>query len=274
MLNSKDYSPISILHTIRKNRQLIIQLTKRDITDRYKGSFLGMFWALLNPIIMLVIYTYFFGLVLKSRWDTSTSANTTEFAIVLFCGIIAFSLFSEIVTRAPGLILGNSSYVKKVIFPLEILPIVSLLSALTHMLISCIILLLGIIFFIGNISWTIIFFPLVILPIILSSLGFSWFFASLGVFVRDIGQVLSLAIQGLMFLSPIFYPVSIIPDQFKWIYMINPIGYVVEDVRNVLIWGNLPNWNWLFIGIVISSLITYLGYIWFQKTRGGFSDVL
>ncbi len=257
----------------KEKKDLIFQLTKRDLLLRYKGSYLGIVWSVLNPLFMLVIYTYFFSFVLKSRWG-QTETSTLDFALVLFCGISTFNFFSEIITKAPSLILSNVNYVKKVVFPLEVLPIVSLCSAFVQFLISLVILCVGNLIINGFIAWTVIFLPLVILPLILLSLGLSLILSSLGVFFRDIQHILVVLVQALMFLSPIFYPISIIPEALRTIYYINPIGYVVEDMRNIFIWGNIPNWTWCIFGTIIGSAVFLLGYAWFKKTKGAFADVL
>ncbi|TDF96203.1 ABC transporter permease [Paenibacillus piri] len=270
---SNPYSPISIVVKLWENRNIIKHFTKREIVGRYRGSYLGLLWSFLNPVIMLFIYTYFFSVVLNARWDTG-SDNKVEFALILFCGITTFNLFSEVVTRSPGLIVNNVNYVKKVVFPLEVLPVIALCSSFVHMIISLTILLVGLIILLGIINWTIIFIPLILIPIVLLTIGLGWFFSSLGVYLRDTSQFIGLGVQALMFLCPIFYPISIIPSNLKFIYSINPISYVVEDMRRVIIWGQYPNWEWLIIGTIIGFIISFLGYAWFQKTRGGFADVL
>jgi lipopolysaccharide transport system permease protein len=260
---SNPYSPISILLKLWENRNVIRQFTKREIIGRYRGSYLGLMWSFLNPVIMLFIYTYFFSVVLNAKWDTG-SDNKVEFALILFCGITTFNLFSEVVTRSPGLIVSNVNYVKKVVFPLEVLPVIALCSSFFHMLISLTILLLGLVILLGVINWTIIFVPLILIPLVLFTIGLGWFFSSLGVYLRDTSQFLGLAVQALMF----------IPSNLKFIYSINPISYVVEDMRRVIIWGQYPNWEWLIVGSVIGFIIALLGHAWFHKTRGGFADVL
>lgn len=257
----------------KNNKHLLIQLIKRDILQRYRGSYLGLIWSFVTPLFMLIIYTYFFGFVFNNKWGETLNDNKFEFALVLFCGLLIFNFFSETITKSPSLMISNTNLVKKVVFPLEILPIVLTGSALFHMLISIVILFIGILI-VGTVHWTVIFLPLVIFPIILLSLGFSWFLSSLGVFIRDISQFIGLAMQALMFMSPIFYPISIIPDSLRFIYYINPLTYVVEDVRRVMMWGLLPNWKFTIIGFLLSFSIYFLGFLWFKKTKGGFSDVL
>ncbi|QAV21637.1 ABC transporter permease [Paenibacillus chitinolyticus] len=262
--------PASLL---KLNKLLIYQLIKREIAVRYRGSKLGMLWSFLTPILMLVIYTFVFSIVFKARWGTSND-NNIEFALILFSGISVFNLFSEIIIQSPRLIIGNVNYVKKVLFPLEILPLTLIGSALFHYVIQLLILLLGILFTYSTIHWTIIFLPLVLLPLLLVALGLSWFLASLGVFIRDIGHIITLFMQGLMFLSPIFYPVSSVPEKFRALLFLNPMSYVVEDIRKILIWGQMPDWGFMGTSLLLSTVTVVLGYIWFVKTKGGFADVL
>lgn len=262
------------LQSIFCHRSLIKQFTKREILSRYKGSYLGILWSFVTPIMMLVVYTFVFSVVFNARWGGDTETSKVEFALLLFAGLIIFNIFSEVISRSPSLITSNVNYVKKVVFPLEILPIVSLGSALFHALISLIILVLGIFLTMGVFNWTVILFPLILLPLCLFILGISWFLASLGVYVRDVGQIISVMIPALMFLSPIFYPISSIPEDLQFLYWFNPISYFVEDTRRVIIWGEMPHWEWLAYGFLIGISVAMLGFAWFKKTRKGFADVI
>lgn len=267
-------SMIKQIQYIFAQKSLISQFIRREISNRYKGSYLGIVWSFITPLIMLTIYTFVFSVIFQARWGTSGETNKVEFALLLFTGLVVFNVFSEVISRAPSLIIANSNYVKKVIFPLEILPIVTLGSALFQALISYVILILAMLILTGTFYWTAILFPIIILPLLLMILGLSWFLASLGVYIRDIGQIISIAIPALMFMSPIFYPISSIPEEFRFIYSLNPITYTVEDMRKVIIWGQFPHWNGLIIEMFIGIIVAILGYIWFKKTRKGFADVL
>ncbi|MCR8844848.1 ABC transporter permease [Paenibacillus sp. SC116] len=258
---------------LKKHSHLIKQLTKRELLQRYQGSYLGMLWSFVTPLFMLMIYTYFFGFVFKTKWGASDSSSNLEFALILFCGLIVFNFFSEVVTKSPLLIVNNTNLVKKVVFPLQVLSIVQTQSALVHALISFVILLIGLLIM-GVFHWTIIFLPIAFLPIVLVSLGLSWILSALGVFIRDIAQLVGIIVQALMFLSPIFYPISIIPENLHFIYYLNPITYVVEDLRRILIWGQLPDWSFLSLGILLGLVTLLIGHICFKRTKGGFADVL
>jgi lipopolysaccharide transport system permease protein len=262
-----------MIFSLWKNRELIAQLTKREVLARYRGSALGVFWSLLTPFFMLIIYTFVFGVVFNSHWRNSTD-NKWEFALILFCGLSLFGIFSEILSRAPSLVLNNPNYIKRVVFPLEILPIALIGSALVHGLISLFVLITMATILTGHLPLTILFLPVILLPLILFSAGLAWFFASLGVYFRDVAQLMPIALSALMFLSPIFYPISAIPGQLKIVYYLNPLSYVVEDARNIIIWGHSPNWLSLLVVTAASMICCALGYLWFQKTKKGFVDVI
>lgn len=258
-----------------RHRQLIVQMTQREVVGRYKGSVMGLLWSFLNPIFMLVVYTFVFSVVFKSRWGgAGADESRTQFAVVLFVGMIVHGLFAEVLNRAPTLILGNVNYVKKVVFPLEILPVISMGAALFHSLISLLVLLIAFVIFNGFVQWTVIFFPLVFLPLIIFSLGLAWMLASLGVFVRDIGQTTAIITTVMMFLSPVFFPISALPPNLQPLLMANPLTFIIEQAREVMVWGHLPNWSGLVIYTLIATVIAWAGYAWFQKTRKGFADVL
>lgn len=264
----------SLIESLWKNRLLILQMAKRDVIGRYKGSILGLAWSYFNPIFMLVVYTFVFSEVFKSRWGGGDDDNKTQFAIVLFVGMIILGLFSEIINRAPNLIHAHSNYVKKVIFPLEILSFISVGSALFHAFISLCVLLFAYLIFNGYVNWTVLIAPLVILPLVIFSLGLSFFLSSLGVYLRDVSPIVGLITTVLMFISPVFYPMSAVPERFQLFIMINPLTFIIEQSRDVIIWGNLPNIKWLVVYWVFSILACWSGYYFFQKTRSGFADVL
>jgi lipopolysaccharide transport system permease protein len=265
----------SLVYSLWCNRQLIAQMTRREVAGRYKGSVLGLAWSFFNPVLMLTVYTFVFSEVFKARWGGSgADESKTQFAVVLFVGLIVQGLFAEVLNRAPSLILFNVNYVKKVVFPIEILPVISMGTALFHCLVSLVVLLVACVIFNGCLPWTVVFIPLVLLPLIVLSLGFSWMLASLGVFLRDVGQTIGIITTVLMFLSPVFYPVTAVPERFRPVIMANPLTFIIEQARAVLIWGNSPDWMGLGIYSLVAFFIAWIGYVWFQKTRKGFADVL
>lgn len=272
-MRSFSASPVEMFASLWRNRELIKASVKREVLGRYRGSFLGLLWSFFNPLFMLAVYTFVFSVVFKARWNVASDSKT-EFALVLFAGLIVFNLFSESINRAPSLVLSNPNYVKKVVFPLEILPVVTLLSALFHGLISLGVWLLAYLLFFGLPHVSIFYLPLVVVPFLLLVMGLSWGLASLGVFLRDVSQFIGTIITVLMFMTPIFYPVTALPEEFReWLYL-NPLTSVIEQARAVLYWGNSPDFAALAINTMVSLAIAWLGFAWFQKTRKGFADVL
>lgn len=255
------------------HRSLIRVLVKREVIGRYRGSLLGILWSFFNPLLMLAVYTFVFGVVFKSRWNVESDSKI-EFALLLFAGLIVFNLFAECVNRSPVLILSNVNYVKKVVFPLEILPWVALGSAAFHAIISWSVWLAAYLIFFGIPHATVLLLPLVMLPLIFLIIGLTWWLASLGVYLRDVSQFVGVFVTVLMFLSPIFYPASALPEWFRNFLIINPLTTVVEQVRDVMFWGKFPDWLMLAVSFLISIIIAWLGFAWFQKTRKGFADVI
>lgn len=256
-----------------RHRQLILQMTKREVVGRYKGSVMGLLWSFLNPLFMLVVYTFVFSVVFKAKWGAGDESRT-QFAVVLFAGMIVHALFADILNRAPGLILANTNYVKKVVFPLETLVAIAAGAALFHALASLSVLLIAFLIFNGYLHWTAVFLPFVFLPLLLLAMGCGWILASIGVFARDVGQVVTVLTTVLLFLSPVFFPVSSLPPLLRPWIMLNPLTFIIEQTRGVLVWGQPPDWMGLAIYLVCASAFAWLGYAWFQKTRKGFADVL
>ncbi len=250
-------------------------MVKREVISRYRGSFLGLLWSFVTPLLMLAIYTFVFSVVFKVRLENvDSSDNRFEFALLLFAGLIVFNLFSECISRAPRLILSNVNYVKKIIFPLEILPWVQLGAALFHACISFFVLLIFLFATGHTVTWTLLFLPIIILPLLLLIMGFSWLLASVGVFVRDIGQFIGLLLTMLLFMSPIFYPASALPQSVRDYLYLNPLTFIIEQTRGVVLYDQLPNWIGLLIYYAVALLSAWIGLIWFEKTRKGFADVL
>jgi lipopolysaccharide transport system permease protein len=266
-------SPREMLASVWRHRRLIVTLARREVLGRYRGSVFGLAWSFFNPILMLAVYTFVFSVVFRARWSGGGESRT-EFAIILFAGLMVFNLFAECVTRAPGLVIANANYVKKVVFPLEVLPVVAVVSALFHGGVS---LLVWLVFFgamFGLPPPTALLLPVVLAPLLAFTLGLSWLLASLGVYLRDVGQVVGIATAALMFLSPIFFPVTALPVDVQPILALNPLSLVIEHVRGVLIFGTLPV-PWVYaVQVAVSLAVAWLGFAWFQKTRRGFADVL
>jgi homopolymeric O-antigen transport system permease protein len=258
-----------------KRLSLIVQLTRRSVIGRYRGSALGILWSLLTPLFMLAVYTFVFGAVFQARWaGQAEDASMAEFAVALFAGLIVFQFFAEVITGAPGIVLANQTYVKKVVFPLEILVPVSVGSALFHLCVSLAVLFAFVLPVHGSIPLTALWLPVILAPYCLVILGLGWFLASLGTYVRDIGQVLGTIVTALMFLSPIFFPLSALPGWIRPYVYLNPIALPVEQLRNAVIFGVAPDAISLTIYAIVAVVVAVLGYTFFQKTRKGFADVL
>lgn len=236
---------------------------------------MGMAWSFITPLLMLTVYTFVFSVIFNARWgQEGQETGRLDFALILFVAMIIHSLFAEIANRAPTLIVSNANYVKKVIFPIEILPVVAAMSALFHAAISTLALIFAQLLLKGALNWTVVFFPLVIAPMLVFALGVAWFISSLGVYVRDLSQIVVVITTVMMFLAPVFYPVSALPDEYRSFIMANPLTFIIEQARSVVIWGALPDFLGLGKYLLIASVMAWLGFAWFQKTRKGFADVL
>lgn len=256
-----------------KNKSLVYELTKRDFTGRYKGSVLGIGWSLFNPLLMLAVYTIVFSVVFKARWGIEQDSKLS-FAVVLFSGIIIHTFFSECINRAPSVILTNPSFVKKVVFPIEILPIVALCSALLHFAISFFVLVIFCFISGTKIHFGVLLLPIIIFPLILMALGSSWILASVGVYIRDIAQGIAMISTVLLFMAPIFYPITALPPEYQSYLKFNPITLPVNQLREVMLYGMTINWlDWL-IAFSVGVFVCMFGYWWFQFTKKGFADVI
>ena len=266
--------PAEIWRSIWRHRSLIKQMAWREVVGRYKGSMFGLAWSFLNPLMMLAVYTFVFSVVFKARWGIEVSESKTDFALALFVGLVIHSLFAEVLNRAPTLVLSNVNYVKKVVFPLEVLTFVSLSVALFHAAISFLVLLVAFVVLNGLPSWTVIYTPVTLLPLLPLTLGFGWLLASIGVYLRDIRQLIGITNMALLFLAPVFYPLTALPEAYQSVLYINPLTYPIVQTRAVIIFGDTPNWVGLGVYSIISVLICWIGFWWFQRTRKGFADVL
>lgn len=275
-------NPIRTGRDLWMRRHLIWQFAMRDLLARYRGSYLGAFWSILNPLLMLVVYTIVFGGLFKRDFGQVQAAsglppsqdNQIVFGLILFTGLLVFNIFSECVAKAPRLIVGNSNYVKRVVFPLEILPVSILVSSLINSLIMLGLFFLGSLLFLQRFCMTALLFPLVLIPVIMLSLGLGWFFSSLGVFVRDIDSAIGVAVSALFFMSAIFYSIEDFGVTIEHLLRLNPMANLVDDARRTLILGLPPHWLWWAGMLVLSALVMQAGYIWFMKSKRWFSDVI
>lgn len=263
-----------MLRVLWSNRALLAQMSRRDVIGRYKGAAMGLAWSFLTPMLMLCVYTFVFSVVFQARWGGDIPDGKAHFALVMFVGMLVHGLFSEVVNRAPTLVLANPNYVKKVVFPLEILPVMAMASALFHASVSALILLVGLLVLDSRIEWTSVFLPVVLAPLVVLTVGVGWFLAALGVYLRDVGQVTSILTMVMLFLAPVFYPITALPQSYRWVVNANPLTFIIEQARDVLIWGRMPDFAGLGIYLVVAIVVAAAGFFWFQKTRKGFADVL
>ncbi len=248
-------------------------MTQREVVSKYKGSIFGALWILITPLLMLAIYTFVFSVVFNARWGT-TSVNRLDFALFVFSGLIFFNFFAESLARSPSLVLENISFVKKVVFPTEILPFIVILGSLFGAVVNFIILLLIYLLVNGLPPATALFFPLVFLPLLIFTLGVCWLLSSLGVFIRDLKPAIGILITMIMFLCPIFYPISAVPAEFQKLMLINPLAIPLEESKKILFFGQFPDIYWLMISTAASFICCWLGYAWFMLTKKGFADVV
>lgn len=272
--NTETGSPRELITSLWRNMPLIRRMTKREVIGRYKGSVIGIAWSFFNPLLTLLVYTFVFSKIFQSRWPASAGNSTGDFAIMVFTGMIMHSFFSECLNKSPETLLNNKNYITKVVFPLEILPIINLGVAIFHLLISLMVAATALAWLNHTPSFTLMFFPLVIVPLMLGTAGITWITTSLGVYIRDIGQIVVFLSSILLFLSPVFYPTSALPPKYQVWMSYNPLTYFIETSRGILINDTAPDPIQLIYVYAIAFLIFFTGYYWFQKTRKGFADVL
>ena len=265
--------PLSPYIALKRHFALVVQMAKRDVAGRYRGSFAGLFWSFFNPLLMLAIYTFVFGVLFKARWSSQQMGHL-QFAIILFAGLNINTLFSECANHATTLITENTNFVKRVVFPLETLSWSVLGAALFHLLVSTGVLLVMLLIANGRVPWTVVLFPLVIACFLPLVAGAVWLLASLGVFLRDLKQVVVIITVVLMYLAPIMYPATMIPVGYRHLLYLNPLTIIVEASQNVLVWGRPPIWSHLAIYALVSCLFAWAAFAWFEKTRKGFADVV
>ncbi len=273
--NTRRYraDPLYIPGSIVEHRFVIGQLAKRAILGRYRGTVLGLLWSLVTPLLLLAVYTFVFGTILQVRW-VSQSGGNAEFAAILFSGMLVHGILAECLTQASTLIVANPQYVKKVVFPLEALPWVTVISAFFQGVISTGILLAYLFFVQGGIPWTAVLFPIPLFVLAFVCIAAGWLISATAVYLKDIAQMMGLLSTVLFFMAPILYPKTALPVEFQNLLYLNPLTYIIEQFRAVVLWGELPNWNGLALYGIVSVAIAWMSLAWFQKPRKGFADVL
>ncbi|MCD7099175.1 ABC transporter permease [Stenotrophomonas sp. MMGLT7] len=270
---SRRLPEMGIFSVFGRYRSLAFELTQREILGRYRGASFGLMWSLISPFLMLLVYTLAFGFIMKGRWPGS-SGSTTDFALILFAGLIVHGFFADCFTRAPQLIISNTSYVKRVVFPLDILGWSVAFSALFHLFMNIVVLLLLHLCVKGSIPATAILVPLVLLPLVILTVGVCWIVSALGVYLRDIGQIAGVIATAMLFLSSAIVPLESVPDSYRIVFELNPLTFIINQVREVVIWGRFPDWIGLGIYTLIACVIALIGHRVFNKLRVGFADVL
>jgi lipopolysaccharide transport system permease protein len=256
-----------------KNRFIVLSMAKREVIGRYRGSALGLLWSFVNPLLMLALYTFFFRYIFNAKWP-QVGDTTADYAIMLFAGLIVHGMAAEIMSRSTGLIVGNANLVKKLLFPIEVLPWVTLLSALFHTAVSFLVLLCFLLFSGGHLHWSLLMLPLVLTPMALLFLGIAWFLSALGVYFRDVEQVIGSLVVLLLFTSTVFFSIENAPEEIRPILLLNPITEIINSVRKVVVYGVSPDWYNLAVYGIVAVTFMQVGWYFFKKTRNGFGDVL
>nr|WP_315232783.1 ABC transporter permease [uncultured Albidiferax sp.] len=263
-----------IFHKRARLLSLLRQLVAQEVRGKYLGSVLGLFWLVLIPLFTLALYTVVFGTFMKARWGPQGDGGIYSFALILFPGLLIFNFFSECVNRAPSLITTNPNYVKKVVFPLPLLALVPIATALLQFSIGLLVWLFLNILSGQGISWRIFFVPIIMLPFIFLILGIVLLLSALGVYVRDLISMTPIVTQVLMFLSPVLYPIEHVPANLRWIFSANPLTFVVEQTRAMLMTTTTFPWETWCIYSLMSFAIGLLGLKVFRTLRPGFADII
>lgn len=263
---------MSLMARAWNRREVFIELVKREVSGRYSAAHLGLLWSFFNPLLMLGVYTLAFREFLGMRWPNLDTR--ADFSLMIFCGMIVHSLLAECLARAPTCIVGNANLVKKVVFPLAILPCVTVAASLFHAALSVLVLLIFVLISQHGLSFNVLYLPIVFLPYALILCGISWFMASLGVFMRDVVQVSGVIATMFMFLSPVFYPATSLREGYRGLMTYNPLTLIIEQTRQIVMFGESPDWKALAMYTMGALAIMAFGYWWFQRTRDGFADVL
>ncbi len=256
------------------NTDLLKHLVGREVTQRFRGSYLGILWNFIMPLIMVSVYTFVFGYVFKGKWDYQVSDSMIEFALTLFSGIMVYNVFSEAVSASPLLIISNVNYVKRVVFPLEILSVANVAGCLVQMIFNALVILLGKLLVMHQFDCFFLFLPLVLMPLVFLALGFSWTLSAIGVYIRDIKQISSVLTLIFGYMTPIFYPLSAVPEALQGILRWNPLTTIVENARRVLIYHQYPQWEALTVVFLVSYGFMLLGLFIFKRIRPSFADMV
>ncbi len=263
---------LELLNSLWSHRSLVLELTKREFSERYRGTLGGIVWSFAQPLFFLIVYTVAFGVILKTRWGFSGSM--INYTLMLFAGLIIFNAFSEVLSKSSTLITGNSTFVKKVVFPLELLPVITVATALIHIFIGIAVWVTGYTLLIGAPKETLILFPLILICFVPVLLGLGWLLSSVGVLFKDISQFTGMLNHALLFLTPIFFSLEAAPPLLQNLLMINPLTFVVEQFRLVLYYGQIPALKKLAVYFVLSSFFAWASLVLFRRLRPSFADMV
>lgn len=268
-------NPVRLVRTLVPHRELIVQFAMRDLQQKHRGTYLGLVWAGLTPLLMLAVYTVVFSTILKARLSGNPDEGPLEYGLLLYCGLMVLQIFTGPLGRSPGLIVSKKNFVKKIIFPLEILPVSVVLSTLMYSGIGLVLLLVAHFVLGGQLHATMLLFPIVLIPAVLLAVGVGWILSALGVFLRDIDEIVTTVVQRMLFLlTPVFWSIDIIPERFRPLVHLNPLASVVDGARRTLLQGEQPNWMVLGIWTVIALIVCQVGFAVFERLKRGFADVL
>jgi len=260
------------LWQLPRRLDLIISLTKRELMARYRGSVLGFLWTLVTPMVMIAIFTIIFAGIFKAKFGTSSSQ--WDYALYLFCGLLPWNAFQESVQLSSSTIVARANLVKRVVFPLETLPVSLSLAAVVNQLFGTLVLIVAAAVLRHEIHPTFIYLPLILVPQIIATFGAAWLVASLGVFVRDIVQGVALVLMAWMYLTPIIYPESLVPENYRGVINLNPFTPLVRNYRRIILDGLAPDWQGLAYFLAFAVILFLFGYWWFARTRKNFADVV
>lgn len=261
---------------IRRILDLTLQMASREIAARYRGSWAGLGWVVLAPLFLLAIYTFVFAVIFRARWPELASGNgsASEFALIVFSGMVLHGLLADCLVRAPTLVVSNANFVKKSVFPLEVLAGVQLLAALFMLVPTFAILVVFQLFVFGLPPATIVLYPLILLPLSLFALGSMWMVSAVAVYFRDVAQLMGLLVTALFFLSPVLYPTSLVPGALQQLLFVNPLTYAIETSRGMLFWGDLPAIGSYLAYLAGSLAFAVIGFRAFRMLKDGFADAL
>ena len=260
------------VRTMVRHRSLIRSMVRRDIVGRYRGSYGGLFWTVINPLLMMVTYYFVFGVVLRLRFGDDGRAS--NFPLYFLAGMLPWLAFSEAVGRAPTTVWEHGNFVRKLLFPVETLPVNLVVAGLFSEVFGVAIFVTGLLVFGHELAPSALYLPLVLIPQFLLTLGVSWFLAALGVFFRDLGQINGFLLTVWFFLTPICYPQTSLPEKYLWLFEKNPMYVLVESYRAIFLEGAAPPWESLAVVTAFSAVIFIVGHAWFYKLKGSFADLV